>query len=108
MIPDGLYGPYSQIGLICANVDSSASTAKMKKKNAPVLAMKYGYIGAPTTFALVRPLPGIWVCFWWNMKNRCAEISASSSAGISSTWMMYSRGMIKCPGNCPPNRKNDT
>ena len=79
----------------------------MKKKNAPVLAMKYGYIGWPTTFLSVRPLPGIWVCFWWNIRNRCAVTSASISAGISSTWMMYSRGMMSVPGNCPPNRKND-
>ena len=79
----------------------------MNMNHAPVLAMKYGYIGWPTTFVLVRPRPGIWVCFWWNMKNRCAVISASSSAGISSTWMMYSRGMMSLPGNCPPNRKND-
>ena len=106
-MPEGLYGPNSQMGLICANVDISASTAKMKRKNALVLAAKYGYAGAPTTFLSVRPLLGIWVCFWWYMKNRCAEISASSRAGISSTWMMYSRGMIRFPGNSPPNRKND-
>ena len=66
----------------------------MKKKNAPVLAMKYGYIGAPTTFLLVRPVPGIWVCFWWNMMNRCAVTSARISPGISSTCRMYSRGMM--------------
>ncbi len=47
----GLYGPYSQIGLIWANVAARASAAKVKKKNAPVLAMKYGYSGAPTTFS---------------------------------------------------------
>ena len=78
----------------------------MKKKNAPVLAMKYGYIGSPTTLVFVRPLPGIWVCFWKTMMNRCAVISASSRPGISSTWMMYSRGMMSLPGNGPPNRKN--
>ena len=33
-------------------------------------------------------LPGIWVCFWWNIRNRWAVISASSNPGISSTWMM--------------------
>src|ERR1017187_4878022 len=58
-----LKGPYSQIGLICAKVAIRASTPKRKKKNAAVLAMKYGYIGWPTTFWLVWPLPGIWVCF---------------------------------------------
>ena len=60
----------------------------MKKKNAPVLAMKYGYIGAPTTFLSVRPGPGIWVCFWWNMMNRCAVTRARISPGISSTCRM--------------------
>ncbi len=103
----GLYGPYSQTGLIWARQPSRASKPKTKKKNAPVLAMKYGYSGWPTTFLSVRPLPGIWVCFWWNIRNRCAVIRASSSPGISSTWMMYSRGMMSVPGNCPPNRKND-
>ncbi len=59
----GLNGPYSQIGLICTNAAASATEANTKKKNAPVLAMKYGYVGAPTTLVFVRPLPGIWVCF---------------------------------------------
>src|SRR4029077_13929449 len=63
VMPEGLYGPNSQMGFICANVDISASTAKMKRKNALVLAAKYGYAGAPTTFLSVRPLLGIWVCF---------------------------------------------
>src|ERR1022692_309273 len=72
----GVYGPYSHTGLIWANVEASDSAPKVKKKNAPVFAMKYGYVGAPTTFWSVRPLPGIWVCFWWNMMNRCAVISA--------------------------------
>ena len=102
----GLYGPYSQIGLICANAPARARTPKMKKKNAPVLAMKYGYIGWPTTFWLVRPLPGIWVCFWNTMMNRCAVISARSSPGMTSTCRMYIRGTMSLPGNGPPNRKN--
>ncbi len=102
----GLYGPYSQIGLIWVNVAARVTAAKVKKKNAPVLAMKYGYMGAPTTFWFVRPLPGIWVCFWWNMRNKCTVIRASSNPGMSSTCRMYSRGMITCPGNGPPNRKN--
>src|SRR5579875_3772479 len=75
-IPTGLYGPYSQIGLTWTNVAARARAAKTNRKNAPVFAMKYGYIGAPTTFVLVRPLPGIWVCFCQNMMNRCAEIRA--------------------------------
>ena len=83
-----MYGPTSQIGLIWANVASRASTPKTKKKNAPVLTMKYGYMGWPTTLALVRPGPGIWVCFWCTIRNRCALTRASSRPGISSTWMM--------------------
>src|ERR1022692_27689 len=106
-IASGLYGPYSQIGLVWAKVDASARAAKIKKKNAPVLAMKYGYIGAPTTFVSVRPLPGIWVCFWWNMMNMWAPISAANRPGISSTCRMYIRGMMSVPGYWPPNRKND-
>ncbi len=86
---------------------ASAVAANVKKKNAPVLAMKYGYVGAPTTLVSVRPSPGIWVCFCQNMMNRCAVIRASSIPGISSTWMMYSRGTMRLPGNGPPNRKND-
>ena len=69
--------------------------------------MKYGYIGAPTTFFSVRPRPGCWVCFWWNMMNRCADTRPRIRPGISSTWMMYSRGTMSFPGNCPPNRKNE-
>src|SRR6266849_6935364 len=46
----GLYGPYSQIGLIWANVASSTSAAKMKKNHAPPLATKYGKNGWPVTF----------------------------------------------------------
>src|SRR6266851_7810972 len=69
----GLYGPYSQIGLICANVESSAVPAKMKKNHAPPLATKYGKNGWAVTFCSVSPLAGIWVCFWWNVKHRWAE-----------------------------------
>jgi len=38
----GVYGPYSQIGLICANVASTASVPKMKKNHAVPLSRKYG------------------------------------------------------------------
>ena len=38
----GEYGPYSQTGLIWAKVDIRASAPKMKKNQAPPLAMKYG------------------------------------------------------------------
>ena len=62
-MPVGLYGPYIQMGLICAKVDSSVVTPKMKKNQAPVFAMKYGYICWPTTFLSVARLPGICVCF---------------------------------------------
>src|ERR1035438_2153978 len=67
--------------------------------------MKYGYIGAPTTLCSVLPLAGIWVCFWWNMMNRCAVISARISPGISSTCRMYILGMIKFPGDAPPSHE---
>ena len=77
----------------------------MKKNHAPPLARKYGKNGWPTTFFSVFPLAGIWVCFWWNMMNRWAVISASRMPGISSTWMMYIRGTMMLPGNGPPNRK---
>jgi hypothetical protein len=40
------------------------------------------------------------------MMNRWALMSASRMPGISSTWMMYIRGTMSCPGNGPPNRKN--
>ena len=70
----------------------------MKKNQAPPLAMKYGKNGWPTTFFSVRPRPGIWVCFWWTMMNRWAVISARIRPGISSTWTMYSLGMMMSPG----------
>ena len=54
---------------------AATSAAKMKKNQAPPLARKYGKNGWPTTFFSVFPLAGIWVCFWWNMMNRCAVIS---------------------------------
>jgi hypothetical protein len=38
----GVYGPYSQIGLIWAKVASSASAPKMNMNQALVLATKYG------------------------------------------------------------------
>ena len=47
-----------------------------------------GGVAAATTFLSVRPGPGIWVCFWWNMMNRCAVTRARISAGISSTCRM--------------------
>ena len=52
----GEYGPYSQIGLIWANVASRTSAPKMKKNQAPPLAMKYGKNGCPFTFFSVFPL----------------------------------------------------
>ena len=104
-IASGVYGPYSQTGLICANVDSTTSAPKMKKNQAWPLSMKYGQNGCPTTFFSVFPCAGICVCFWWNMMNRCAVTSARIRPGISSTWMMYIRGTIELPGNGPPNRK---
>ena len=73
---------------------SSTSAAKMKKNQAPPLARKYGKNGWPTTFLSVFPLAGICVCFWWNMMNRWAVISASRMPGISSTWMMYILGTM--------------
>src|ERR1700757_3644667 len=45
----GLYGPYSQTGLIWAKVARTASAAKMKKNHAVPLAIKYGKKGWPTT-----------------------------------------------------------
>jgi hypothetical protein len=41
-IASGVYGPYSQIGLTWANVESSVSAAKMKKNQAWPLTRKYG------------------------------------------------------------------
>ena len=102
----GTYGPYSQTGLIWAKVASRTSAPKMKKNHAPPLARKYGKNGWPTTFFSVLPRPGIWVCFWCTMMNRCAVTSARIRPGISSTCRMYIRGTIEVPGNGPPNRKN--
>ncbi len=92
--------------MIVANVASRTSAPKMKKNQAPPLAMKYGKNGWPFTFFSVFPLPGICVCFWWNMMNRWALMSASRMPGTSSTWRMYIRGTMSWPGNGPPNRKN--
>src|SRR5579863_3869590 len=102
----GVYGPYSQIGLIWANVARKAHAPKMKKNHAPPLAMKYGKNGWPVTFCSVFPLAGIWVCFWWTMMNRCAVISARIRPGNRNTWVMYILGTIELPGNGPPNKKN--
>ncbi len=44
--------------------------------------------GTFLTFWSVLPFPGICVCFWCHMMNRCAVIRASSSPGISSTCRM--------------------
>jgi hypothetical protein len=104
----GVYGPYSQTGLICANVDSRTRAPKMKKNQACPLSRKYGQNGCPTTFCSVRPRPGRWVCFWCTMMNRWAVIRARMRPGIGSTWRMYIRGTTESPGNAPPNRKNDT
>src|SRR5215831_15904165 len=57
-IASGVYGPYSQIGLICANVESTTRTPKMKKNHACPLSRKYGQNGCPTTFFSVFPRPG--------------------------------------------------
>ena len=57
----GLYGPYSQIGLIWAKVASVAVTPKTKKKSAPVLAMNTGYSGSPTSLFSRCFFPGHWV-----------------------------------------------
>ncbi len=79
----------------------------MKKNHAWPLSRKYGKNGWPTTFFSVFPLAGICVCFWWNMMNRCAVISARMMPGIRNTCRMYIRGMTAVPGNSPPNRKNE-
>ena len=55
-IASGVYGPYSQTGLIWANVASMTSAPKMKKNQAWPLSMKYGQNGCPTTFFSVFPL----------------------------------------------------
>jgi hypothetical protein len=54
-IASGLYGPYSQTGLICANAPSTTRPPKMKKNQACPLSRKYGHNGWPTTFFSVRP-----------------------------------------------------
>ena len=54
-IASGVYGPYSQTGLICANVDSATRAPKMKKNHAWPLSRKYGQNGWPTTFRSVFP-----------------------------------------------------
>jgi hypothetical protein len=104
-IASGVYGPYSHTGLIWQNVASRTSPPKMKKNQACPLSRKYGQNGCPITFFSVTPLPGIWVCFWWNMTNRCAATSARMRPGTRNTCRMYSRGMIAVPGNGPSNRK---
>src|SRR4029078_1800937 len=43
----GLYGPNSQIGLICANPPSPARTPKTMKKNPPALAAQIGETRVP-------------------------------------------------------------
>ena len=57
-------------------------------KNAPPLAANAGRIRTPTTLFSVRPGPGNWVCFWYQTSPTCTAISASSTPGSSSTWMM--------------------
>src|SRR2546423_14036621 len=54
---DALYGPKSQIGLICTRPARKAITAKTTMKNPPALAENAGNIRTPTTFVLVRPGP---------------------------------------------------
>src|SRR4051812_35959247 len=58
----GLYGPYSQTGLICSSAPITASTPKTTKKNPPALAAYTGSRGNPTTFFSVLPGPGNCVC----------------------------------------------
>src|SRR5580693_2290843 len=58
-IASGEYGPYSQIGLICANVARTDSTPKMKKNHAVPLSRKYGQNGCPCTFCSLLPSAGI-------------------------------------------------
>ena len=58
----GLYGPYSQIGLIWATVAKVAITPKTKKNSAPVLTMNTGYSGSPTSLFSRCFFPGH--CVW--------------------------------------------
>jgi hypothetical protein len=84
----GLYGPHSQIGLICTTPASRAIAAKTTKNKPVDLAANVGNMRMPTTLCSVRPAPGNWVCFCLIMISRCRPISARSTPGISSTWTM--------------------
>ena len=108
LIWSGVYGPYAQIGLICTRPASRKTTPKITNMNPPALAVYTGSSGRPTTFSLVLPGPAHCVCFCTNTRIRCAVTRPTISAGISSTWMVNSRGMKSCPGKSPPNRKNET
>ena len=94
----GLYGPNSQIGLICATVASTASAAKTNRNSDVVFIMKTGNIGAPTSTCSRSFLPGHWVCPWCQRIITCAVTSARRRPGISSTCTMYRRGMKSSPG----------
>src|SRR3954469_13619097 len=54
----GLYGPHSQIGLICTRPPRAAHTPKTMKNRPPDLAANTGKNRLPTTLCSVRPGPG--------------------------------------------------
>ncbi len=97
-IASGLYGPYSQIGLICATVASTASAPKMKKNHAVPLIRKNGQNGWPITVRSELPRAGIAVCFWRKVKKTCTVTSARISPGMIRTCRMYIRGTMSTPG----------
>ncbi len=84
----GLYGPQSQIGLICTSPARAAMAPKTTKNSPPDLAANVGNMRTPTTLCSVRPAPGNWVCFCLIRISRCSPMSASRAPGISSTWTM--------------------
>ena len=84
----GSYGPYSQIGLICANPPRNARTANTSMKKPVVLAPNTGKTRSPTTLLSVRPGPGNWVCFCTHRIAMWAAIRARMIPGTSSTWAM--------------------
>ena len=67
-----------------------------------------GSSGKPTTFLLVRPGPGNWVCFWYQTIIRWTVTRARIRPGITSTCTVYRRGMKSWPGNSPPKAKKES
>ena len=87
----GVYGPYSQIGLICARPPSATRTPATRNNRPTERSAYVGHRREPTTLCSVRPGPGNWVCFCRQTTARCTLSSPTISAGTTSTWTMNRR-----------------